>query len=423
MKRFLWLSFLVLCSGRLAAGQGSVLKPAKPKAQGPSSDSGVVVEAGPTGCLEEKAGTIRIYAEGSLYNLIGHEKELAGHDDDEVRVTGTMVLPQGSAAIHSTRIPTIKVKTVEILHDNDPAGRAPSLGPVAGWQTIISPLYGLRFRVPQTFTDSKPYFFSISANYVDPEGTKTLGSFAFPRETYENTNFGGGGFAVFVNPRIHSESACSAFRDFRPKFTSSVTVRGIRFAHTVLGSGGMGREEIEHNFHIYRNGLCYELNFDFIESNSTGWDFPFCAVQWIYRQNERQLTDALLSAVRFVKPGYQPVEPVKPRATGPPTVTSFTQTPVPDRNVQTVRFTWSTEGADYVQIHFPLVRNITVLGDGFYFYDQNNHNFPPSGHADVLLGNHSKAPFPLQFSVEPFRAGVAYSKQSTTITVTLNPRR
>jgi hypothetical protein len=419
MKRFLWLSFLLLCSGRLVAGQGGMLKPAKAMAQGNSLDPGVTVEAGPTGCLVEKNGAFRLRGQGFLYILKGHEKELAGHDGDEVHVTGTMVLPQGVAATHSSRIPTIKVKTVEILHDNNPAGKAPALGPVAGRQTTLSPLYGLRFRVPGTFTDSKPFFFSISANFVDPEGGETLGSFAFPSETYENTNFRGGSFAVFVNPRIHSEGACSAFRDFLPKASSSVTFREIRFALTLLGSGAAGSQMVLYYFHTYQNGLCYEFNFDFDESDSTGWDFPLCAVQWIYRRNERQLTDALLSNVRFVKPRFQPAKPAKPRPMGSPIVTSFTQAPVPNQNVPTFRFTWSTEGADYVQIHFPLISNIVVQGNGFSFYDQKAHNFPPSGHADLLLGNYSKSPVTLQFSVEPFRAGVAYPKQSDTLTLTL----
>jgi hypothetical protein len=422
MKRFLWLSFFLLCSGRLAAGQGGILKSGKLKPQGSSSDSGVVVETSSTGCLEEKAGTIRIFAEGGLYNLEGHEKELAGHDGDETRVTGTMVLPQGTAAIHPSRIPTINVKTVEILHDNNPAGQAPALGPVAGWQTIMSPLYGLRFRVPGTFTDSEPYFFSISANFVDPEGGETLGSFAFPSETYENTNFRGGRFAIFVNPRIQSEGACSAFRDFRPKASSSVTIWGTRFALTLLGDGAAGSQMILYYFHAYQNGLCYEFNFNFDESDSTGWDFPFCAVQWINRQNERQLTDALLSTVKFVKPRFQPVEPAKPRPAGPPLVTSFTQTPVPSDITQTVRVAWSTRGTDYVQFRWPCIKGAYVNGPGPGCGAEPDRNFPPSGHADLLLGNNSEAPIMLQFSVEPFRAGVAYPKQSKTLTLTLIPR-
>jgi hypothetical protein len=419
MKRLLWLSFLLLFSGRLAAGQSGMLKPGK--AQGSSSNSSVVVETSSTGCLEEKAGTIRISAEGGLYNLEGHKKELAGHDGDEVRVTGTMVLPLGLPPSRSYPVPTIKVKTVEILHNNNPAGQAPALGPISGWQTSISPLYGLRFRVPKNFTDSKPFFFSISANFVDPGGGGTLGSFAFPNDTYENTNFRDGSFAVFVNPKIHSEGACSAFRDFRPKVNSTVTIRGTRFALTLLGSGAAGSQMVLYYFHTYQNGLCYEFNFNFDLSDSTGWDFPFCAVQWIYRQNQRQLTDALLSNVQFVKPRFQPAKSPMPRPMGPPIVSSFTQTPVPNRNVRTVRFTWSTEGADYVQIHFPHSRSISVGGDGFYFYNQNDHNFPPSGHADFLLGNRSKAPVTFQFTIEPFRAGVAYPKQSKTLTLTLMP--
>jgi hypothetical protein len=191
--------------------------------------------------------------------------------------------------------------------------------------------------------------------------------------------------------------------------------------YTVRDGVAAGTASDTHYFHTYQNGLCFEFVFDFDIFNVLQDDLPFCAIQSTYTQNERQLTDALLSAVKFVKPRLQPAEPAKPWPTGPPVVTSFTQAPVPNRNVRTVRFTWSTEGADYVRIRFPLIRNLTVLGDGFYFYNQNTHNFPPSGHADFLPGNNSKAPVTVQFSVEPFRAGVAFPKQSKTLTLTLEP--
>jgi len=423
MRWFLWLSFFLLCSARLAVGQGGVMKVGEPKARGTSSSTGDVVKAGPTGCLVEKAGTFRLRGQDFLYNLKGHEKELAGHDGDEVRVTGTIALPQGLPPTRSGRVLSVKVKTVEILHDNDPAGQAPSLGPVAGWKTILSSKYGLRFRVPKTFTEANPPYLSSAANFVSSEGVAMLGGFSIPNATYVHTNFRDGGFAVFVNPNIRSEGACSPFGDFQPKLTSLATIRGIKFAHTVIYGVAMGTASVSHNFHIYRNGLCYEFDFDFFELNGGGWDYPICAVQWIYTQNERQLTDALLSAVRFFKPRFQPVETENPRSAEPPVVTLFTQTPVPNKNARIVRFTWSTEGTDYVQIHFPLVKNIVVLGDAFYFYDQSNHNFPPSGHANLLLGNYTKASVAIQFSIEPFRAGVAYPKQSRTLTLTLKPDR
>ena len=422
MKRFLWLSFFLLYTGRIAAGQRGMLKPGKPKAQGSSSESGVVVEAGPTGCLVEKNGTFLLKGQDFRYYLKGHEEELAGHDGDEVRVTGTMILPQKTAKTRFAHPLTIKVKTVEILHDNNPAGQAPALGPVSGWKTILSPLYGLRFRVPKTFPDTNHPYLPSAANFVSSEGVEMLGSFNIPNATFANTNFRDGSSAVFVSRNIHSESACGVFADFEPKLTSSATVHGIRFANTERDGAAAGTSSSTYYFHTYQDGFCFEFVFNFFELDGTGWDYPICAVQWINRHNRRQLTDALLSAVQFFKPSLQPARAAKPVPVGPPNVTSFTQTPVPNKNVRIVRFAWSTEGADFVRIHLPHIRNIAVLGHGFYFYNQNTHNFPPTGHAEFIVGNSTEAPVKVPFSIEPFHEGVAYPKQSKTLTLTLNPR-
>jgi len=422
MKRFLWLSFFLLCSGPLALGRGGA-KVGRPKAQRPSSSSGDVVEAGPTGCLVEKDGTFLLQGDDFRYYLKGHESELAGHDGDEVRVTGTMALPQRLPPSGSCPVPTIQVKTVQILHDNNPAGRTPVLGPESGWKTLLSPLFGLRFRVPQTFTNLDPQRLSWDQNFVTSERVEELASFAFPSSTYPGTNFLDGTFAVAVNPNIHSEGTCREFREFMPKWTSVRTIHGVTFAETIRGGAAGPLSSEFHFLHVYRHGLCYEFSFDFNGSNSTGWVKPICSVQWIYIQNERQLIDAVLSTVRFVKPQFQRAELVNPRPTQPPTVKSFTETPVASNIAQKVRVAWTTEGADYVQLRWPCIKNVYVSGAGWSCGSRPDRNFPPEGHVTLLLSNSSKGPVSFGFSILPFRAGVAYPKQSRTLTLDVKPGR
>ena len=426
MKKLICFLVLLISSALLAAGQSDMSTTGKPQPSAPSSSAGVVAEADKTGCLEKKGGVFRLSAPGVSCNLIGHEKELAGHVGDELEVTGTMFPEQPPPPKDVTPVNTLHVETVEILHINSPAGRAPVLGPVAGWKAYSNPKYGLQLRVPETFvhTNPKPNWINWSHNFVAWEGDEVLSSFSFPDKVYPNTNFFGGHFVVSVNPAIHSEGTCLPFKEYMSKLTSLHTIQGITFSDTINGGVGGGISSEFHYLHAYQNGLCYQFFFTFNMGDFNGSDNPRCSVQWINNQNELQLIDALLSAVRFVKPEFQRPVPAKPRPAAPPVFTSFTKTRFPGKSEFGIRITitWAIKSADYVQLHWPCIRHVSVYGAERRCWPNGpRRNLPPEGHVTLELRNFDKAPVNLKIMVEPFRAGVGYPKQSKTLTFGLPP--
>lgn len=427
MKELICFLVLLTCSALLAAGQSDTSKTGKPQPTRPSSSTGAAAEADKTGCLEKKGGVFRLTGPGPSYNLIGHEKELAGHVGDELRVIGTMFPQQPPPPKGTTPVPTLHVKTVEILHVNNPAGRAPVLGPVAGWKTYSNPKYGIRLHVPETFvhTRPKPNWINWSHNFVAWEGDEVLSSFSLPDKVYPNANFSGGHLVISVSPAIRSEGTCLQFRRYFSKWTSLHTIQGITFSDTINGGVGSGMASVFHYLHAYRNGLCYQFFFTFNMGSFNGSDNPSCSIQWINHKNEFQLIDAVLSAVRFVKLEFQRPVPIKPRPTQPPVFSSFTQTQLPDKSDYVIRITWATKGADYVQFHWPCIENVFISMSGAedpcaIMYGPHR-NYPPEGHVTLGLRNFNKTPVTLKIMVEPFRAGVGYPKQSKTLTFRLPP--
>jgi hypothetical protein len=76
-----------------------------------------------------------------------------------------------------------------------------------------------------------------------------------------------------------------------------------------------------------------------------------------------------------------------------------------------------------VQLHWPWSKQAYVSGAGWRCGPQPDRNFPVNGHVTLLLINHAKSPVSLDFSIEPFRAGIGYPKQSKTLTLNVSAKR
>jgi hypothetical protein len=171
----------------------------------------------------------------------------------------------------------------------------------------------------------------------------------------------------------------------------------------------MGTANIVYHLHTFQNGFCYEFTFEFDEADGTGMELFFCTIQWLSKDNEQKLLDSLLSQVSFVAPEIRNAPKGIPARR--PLVTSLEQS---QQSETQTAVSWSTEGADYVQLQFPCIDEQVVVSDsasGSMKCDgPTDRNFPPNGSETLFLINLNLRSVRLVLTVEPFSDGVESHK-------------
>jgi hypothetical protein len=413
MRRSCLLIMLLLSMGSAAAQKCVPQSVAETQAAAPPSKVDVV------GCLSKQAGKLKLTDEdGIVYELIGHPTGLKNQIGDELDVTGTEDQPPEPGSDHPVPDTLLRVTKVEtVLHVNS-FGVPPALGRVVDWSSYTNPNYGLHFRYPTTFENSEGG--RTESNFADwGKGSAILiKSLAMPLGIYPDSNYQGGQLTAFVNSNIRSKGTCRQFSSFMPEYTSTRTVHGITYAQTASGEVGMGHISSVYYFHTFQHGLCYELDFVFEGHNATGMPLP-CTNQWVSEQNEFELMDAVLSQVTFLPPQDPPAAAKTP--SGVPIVASFANSPVIVDVMNIVKLLWTTEHADYVQLHYQCIANVFVSemtrGGNMPCGAAADRNFPANGTASLGLQNLSPEPIQLVITVVPFSDGRGYDEQSKAITI------
>jgi hypothetical protein len=368
------------------------------------------------GCLSETSGKLILTGkDGGTHPLEGHTAELKAHVGDELSVSGRFRAAVGESGDDS---PFRVVSFTTVLRKN-PAGVQPQLGDPGNWSTFTDKSSGVVVRYPKTFLQGgQPGW---QSNFADPAGVLTLQAWSVPREVYSGSNFVGGVFAVAVDPTIRSEGTCRQFASTTPEYTLSRTLRGIGYTQTQILGVAMGTAGIGYHLHTFQNGLCYEFTLEFHEADGTGMEASFCTIQWLTKDNEQKLLDSLLSQVSFLAPEMKTAAKAIP-AQGP-VVTSLEQS---QPEISTV-VSWSTEGADYVQLRFPCIDEqvfVSSLGGGsMKCGSQTDRNFPPNGSETLVLTNFNRQSVRLALTVEPFSDGVDFHGGSKTVTIEIAPDR
>lgn len=376
------------------------------------------------GCLSNESGQLKLLDEdGNIYHLIGNAAELAKQVGDELEVSGTEDAPPTRPTEHSVPETTLRVAGVKTIVHRNPAGVRPSLGDVANWGRYRDETYGISVGYPRMFERLAQPDHHVASNFADQNGVVTLQTIDVPREVYPNSNFVGGSFSALVNPTIRNEGTCREFASFWPEHTSTVTINGMKYAETQNVGVAAGTVSGMYDLHAYQNGLCYEFAFDFDEESGNGIMLT-CSMQWVSDQNERELIDSLLSQVSFVTPAFERAVAEKPSQRSVPLVLSFDHGPVVVDRLTKVKVSWSTRGADFVQLHYPCTNKLYVSALEYPSMRCGtvvDRNLPANGSAELLLGNYNPSPVPLALSVEPFSDGVGYPEQSKTITIPVSP--
>jgi hypothetical protein len=385
------------------------------------------------GCVDRKDGRFELTNafRWVVYYLTGQTAGLENHIGDEVTLHGLEVpSPAPSTPATSTeerRPPTLHVTSVEFMVHKNPEGVRPVLGNLDTWVSQENPLYGIRLRYPATFGDANSEYMRVQTNFAgqEPITGNSVVHVSIPRDTYPESNFVGGGFTVFVDPRIRSAGTCKQFRTFWPEHTSSVSIGRITYSRTLDISVAMGTAGSIYYFHTFQRGLCYEFAFHFAEENGGGMDVP-CSIQWVTEDNEFELMRGVLSTVSFPTPQFKPAITEVPGQKLVPSVTSFEhgttlEQPVGRGRLTTVGISWKTTHADYVQIRYPCSKDLfasTMQSQGYGLGkcgEETDTNLPPNGSISLLLDNFNPDPVDLELTIEPFLDGVGYPKQSKTI--------
>ena len=370
-----------------------------------------------------------------IYYLTGQTAGLENHIGDEVTVHGLEVpSPPPSTPTTSTeerRPPTLQVTSVEFMVHKKPEGVRPILGNLDTWVKYENPLYGVRLRYPATFGDANAEYVQEQTNFAGQEPTtgNSIVNVSIPRNTYPESNFVGGGFTVFVDPRIRSDGTCKQFRSFWPEHTGSTTVDGVTYSRTLEVGVAGGTAGAAYYFHTFQHGLCYEFAFEFAEENGGGMDVP-CAIQWVSEDNHFEQMRSVLSTVSFQIPQSNGTTPEVPGHKLASSVISFEhgsvlEQPAGRGSVNTVGISWKTTNADYVQIRYPCTEGLyasTIQRSDYGLGtcgENTDINLPANGSMSLLLNNFNPIPAELVLTIEPFLDGAAHPKESKTISITV----
>ena len=427
VRTFAGLLLLAICS----------TVPAQTRQAAPnSSPAGREAEA--DGCLDRKAGKLELTnsLDWVVYYLTGQTAGLENHIGDEVKVRGIETSPEKTSAPSTPwdRVPpTMQVSSVEIVTRKNPEGVRPNLGSLDTWVSYENPQYGVRLRYPATFTQGRQGYPTVQSNFAGEAATTDdpIVNVAIPRTTYPDSNYVDGNFTVFVNPKIDNDGTCKQFRTFWPENTGSTTVNGVSYSRTLGGGVAAGTAYSGYNFHTFQNGLCYEFSLNFAEGNGGVMDIP-CSIQWVSEDNLFELMRAILAQVSFAKPLFQVAAVEEPKQKIVPSVISFEHGPVLAKPIIrgtpiTIGISWKTTNADYVQIRYPCIESVfasTVQSPGYGLGkcgESTDTNLPPSGSMSLMLNNFTPNPIDLVFTLEPFRDGVGYPKESKTISIPASP--
>lgn len=425
--KVLLLSVLMVSIARAGAGQSGLPEARQQGAAGSSSSSpSKSGKVSASGCLSNDFGKLRLTdAHGNIYYLIANTAELRHHIGSEVEVIGTQDHPpMPSVATQEVPATTLSVMEWKLLPNPTAEGLQPAVGNLADWVSYFNKTYGITIRAPRTFTTLNDSASCYPLNFVENERVARLLSLVIPSEVFPHTNFTGGGFTVFVNPRIQSEGTCKQFGQFWPLHTLPRVVQGIPYTQTLFTGAATGNRLARYSLHTFQNGVCYEFVVGVGTVSPGSLEVP-CSVRAIGEKNELEMMDTLLSGVTFVAAQFkrQPGENApRPRF---PVVRSFTATPISSQYVDTVAVSWSTDGADYVQLHYPCTDRLYVSGaesSSMKCGTLPDRDFPPKGSTTLMLQNLNEFRVRLELSVEPFSDGVGYPKQSKTIAIRVTPR-
>lgn len=368
-----------------------------------------------------------------LEKYIGRELTLEGGRGEDIPMEGFF-----------KPFPSFNVdRIIEVFEIRIPKLNA-SFSSTSAWHTERSERYGVEFAHPGTMDAMQASESPLHSNFVTEEGAIAVSGFGIPGEAYLGTNLRGGFFAIFVNPNITNRPSCMQFAQpgNRNPASSPFVVGKLRYEEIVRGGAAMGAWDSEYYFHIFQNGVCYELAVELDEFSAHTADTG-CNIPLLSPVDELNLIRPLIASVSFFRPKVLSLPAVDHYAM--PQVTEFTassQTADDVTNRGLITFSWTTQDADYVEFTYTCVDpsqaeevgvfSVMISEDGPNRYCQNTPSFEkysaghfyrsPNASTNIGFGyfNHDD-PTSVVVTITPFSHGVAFPASSKSLTVLVNP--
>src|SRR5260370_13112092 len=274
-----------------------------------------------------------------LEKYIDREMTLEGSRGDSIPVTGFF-----------EPFPSFEVaRIIEVSEKRNPS-LSSSFSDTSAWHTERNKMYGVQFAHPDSMSAAPALDPNLQPNFVTAKDTETVSNFAIPGETYSGANLLAGSFTIFVNRHVTNRLSCMQFGQLGPREVppSPFIVGKLQYTETEGGGAAMGRWDSDYFFHIFQNGLCYELAFGLVEYSAHTADTG-CNIPLLSQQDELNLIKPLLERVSFFRPSVAATRENNRHAV--PRVSEFTassQTADNMTNRGLITFFWSTQDAAYV---------------------------------------------------------------------------
>jgi hypothetical protein len=245
------------------------------------------------GCSQKGISWFLSSADSKEYKLTGNIFKLDEGPTGYVQVSGTLI-PSEDKVFPDGAIEVASVKELP----GPSAKLSPAIAKSADWRKYTDKVHGIAYSIPVAFPpwDSQNEQ-DFETGFVDKGNVTTLARFEIPRDAWGSSNFVGGELAVYANFKITNVSGCYPLQESEvdDERSADELIRGVRFVHDQESS--VPPEEFDF-YHVFQNGRCYEIVFDFsfdrIGANDLGCMVPI--------MDPESLIKPVLSGISFFEP-------------------------------------------------------------------------------------------------------------------------
>jgi hypothetical protein len=243
------------------------------------------------GCPQrEDAGWSVTTFDGRMYFLEGDPSKLDQLDTyGPERISGTQS-PEGD------RIVVASFKKLS----RRTAKPSAEVGEPSKWRRYSDPTHRISYSLPSAFPKGKSSDVRLGEpGFVDNKNAVAVANFDIPKDAWEESDFVGGRFLVYIAPAIMAAAECYQIDlpdpDEKPK---SVLIHGVRYIHA-SESEGVPPEGWDY-YRTFQHGRCYEIVFDLSFARFMGMDpFDICMLPTM---DSDSLIKAVMSEISFTEP-------------------------------------------------------------------------------------------------------------------------
>jgi hypothetical protein len=378
------------------------------------------------------------------FALTGKTSALEKFRDKEITVEGDGTGPPIPVDGYFEPFPSFQVNRIVGVSPQREPSLSASFSNISAWRAERNEKYGVEFAHPESMISAPDHSPTPEPNFVTGENVQALSTFTIPRDTYSDANLLAGSFSIFVNGNIRNAESCREFGSAGPQElpVSPLMVGKLEYAAMEGGGAAAGTWYSDYYFHIFQNGMCYEVAFELVEYNAHNATTA-CNVPLLSQKDNMNLINPLLAKVSFFQPTVPSLKERDPNAV--PRVTGFSaSSEIADgrTNRGQITFSWTTQDAEYVEFTYTCVvpdetaqggiLSVVISENGPNRYCQNIPSFKrySAGHfyhspnSSEVMGfgyfDHDD-PTSVTVTITPFTHGAAYPASSKSLTIAISP--